>query len=86
MAYFSSTYRPRLICRLIHTFPDALGTFGITEVSPDVFAVAAGNFSTATASSVKSSWKVDFNGNIEEQSGNVKPTVAKVVDILEAGI
>jgi len=73
--------------RLIYTFPNALSVSGITEVSPDVFAVAVGNFSIATASSVKGSfsvWKVDFNSNIEEQSGNVEPTVAKVVDIPEA--
>ena len=72
--------------RIIYTFPNALSVLGTTEVSPDVFAVAVGNYSIATASSVKGSysvWKVDFNSN-EEQSDNVKPTVAKVVDISEA--
>jgi len=77
--------------RLIYTFPNALSVSGITEVSPDVFAVAVGNFSIATGSSVKGSysvWKVDFNSkfnsNIKEQNDNVVPAVAKVVDIPEA--
>jgi sugar lactone lactonase YvrE len=73
--------------RLIYTFPNALAVLGIAEVSPDVFAVAVGNFSTATKSTVKGSysiWTVDFNSNIEEEGGNVNPTVTKAVDIPEA--
>ena len=73
--------------RLIYTFPNASSVAGIAEVSPDVFAVVVGNFSFATLSGVKGSfsiWKVDFNRNIEEQSNNVEPTVAKVVDVSEA--
>ncbi|KAH8887225.1 hypothetical protein GQ53DRAFT_609058, partial [Thozetella sp. PMI_491] len=47
------------------SFPGALGLTGIAEISPDVFAVAAGNFSTRDMT-VKSGswtiWKVDLTG------------------------
>ncbi|MDI1487891.1 MAG: hypothetical protein OHK93_007164 [Ramalina farinacea] len=69
---------------LIAEFPGYLGTIGIAEVSPEIFAVAVGNYSVATRSNTPKSyavWKVDmrsFNG----QPGSAK--TSKITDIPEA--
>ncbi|PTB63355.1 quino protein amine dehydrogenase beta chain-like protein [Trichoderma citrinoviride] len=64
--------------KLIHHFPDYLGLLGITEVSPDVFTLNAGNFSV-TEGPTKGSfavWQVAFHKD--------QPNVSKVADIPEA--
>ncbi|KAL7812173.1 quino protein amine dehydrogenase beta chain-like protein [Trichoderma aethiopicum] len=64
--------------KLVHRFPGYLGLLGITEVSPDVFTLNAGNFSVTTGPAAGSwaVWQVAFHKN--------QPKVAKVVDIPEA--
>jgi hypothetical protein len=78
---------------LITTFPGTAGTFGITEVQPDVFYVATGNITfngvSASTPAAYSIWKVDmssfqapFNNTI------VSPAkISKLIDMpLHAGI
>ena len=65
---------------LVHTFPNATGLLGITEVAPDNFYVVAGNFSTITFKNTPGSysvWKVDFT---KSYTGSLA-TVTKVTDI-----
>ena len=69
---------------LIHRFPGT-GTLGIAEITPDVFAVAAGNVTvTATTPGTYSVWKVDmrtFNA-----SNSSPASITKIADIPEAQI
>jgi hypothetical protein len=70
---------------LVHTFPDALGTLGIAEIQPDVFAVISGNWSTETFATTNGSyslWKVDLNDFKGDEFG--LPNVTKIADIPEA--
>lgn len=64
--------------KLVHHFPGYLGLVGITEVSPDVFTLNAGNFSATTGPTEGSwaVWQVAFHKD--------QPKVSKVVDIPEA--
>ncbi|KAL7809502.1 Quino protein amine dehydrogenase beta chain-like protein [Trichoderma gracile] len=64
--------------KLVHRFPGYLGLLGITEVSPDVFTLNAGNFSLTTGPAPGSwaVWQVAFHKD--------QPKVSKVVDIPEA--
>lgn len=51
--------------RLIHTFPDSMGTVGITEYSPNRFKVILGNYSIEEAQPTPGSysvWDVGFSG------------------------
>lgn len=55
----------------IFSFPNALGLTGITEVTPDVFVIAAGNFSTTAFTIGNGSWavwKVDLSGATPKQT------------------
>lgn len=74
---------------LIHTFADAVGTLGIAEIQPDVFAVITGNWSTETFATTNGSyslWKVDLTDFKCDESGlpKSKPGVTKIADIPEA--
>ena len=69
---------------LIHRFPGT-GALGIAEITPDVFAVAAGNVTvTATIPGTYSVWKVDMR--TFDASNGSPATVAKIADIPEAQI
>ena len=60
---FSSPTGAPSTATLIHSFPDATSTSGIVEIQPDIFAVAVGNWSTATFSTTNGSysvWKLDL--------------------------
>ncbi|KUJ15786.1 uncharacterized protein LY89DRAFT_685725, partial [Mollisia scopiformis] len=64
---------------LIYQFPDVTGVAGITEVEPDIFAVAVGNFSLETFKGTLGSysiWSVDFSKKEVE--------VKKVTDMPDA--
>ena len=66
---------------LIYSFPYATGAFGISEVSPDVFIIAVGNFSFATFSTTPGSysvWSVNLTG--------LAASVHKVTDIPQANM
>ena len=66
---------------LVHSFPHAQSTLGITEVQPDIFAVIVGNLSIETFSSINGSyslWKVDLREAIPN------PVVTKITDIPKA--
>lgn len=55
----------------IATIPNALGLTGVAEISPDVFTVVAGNFSTTTfdiGNGSWSVWKVDLTGTFPKQT------------------
>jgi hypothetical protein len=74
---------------LIHSFPHAVGTLGIAEIQPDVFAIITGNFSAETLSTTNGSysiWKVDLTSLECDDFGQVtsKPVVTKIADIPEA--
>ena len=50
--------------KLLHEFPYATGITGIVEIAPDIFIVAAGNWSSATFEATPGSftaWSIDFN-------------------------
>lgn len=65
---------------LVHRFPGYTSVLGISETSPDVFAVIAGNYSNASGGQAGSFaiWSVGFI------KGNSGAQVAKVTDIPEA--
>lgn len=44
--------------QLLYTFPDATSTVGIAEVTPDIFAIVVGNYSTATFQGTLGSFSV----------------------------
>ena len=55
----------------VTSFPNALGLTGVAEISPDVFVVVAGNFSTTTfdiGNGSWSVWKVDLTGATPKQT------------------
>jgi hypothetical protein len=67
--------------QLIYTFPKVTGAFGISEVSPDVFILAVGNFSFSTFSTTPgtySVWSINMAG--------LTPAVHKVTDIPAANM
>jgi hypothetical protein len=67
---------------LVATFPeDTNATFGVTELTPDVFAVVRGNYSWATGTTDEGSysvWKIHLN------TKSTTPRFAKIADIPEA--
>lgn len=70
---------------LVHSFDDHLALSGITEVTPDVFAVVAVNFSLATgilSAGSSSIWTVDFSNHTTLN----QTTVSKVTGLPEAGL
>ncbi|KUL81360.1 hypothetical protein ZTR_09808 [Talaromyces verruculosus] len=55
---------------LLHAYPEANSTIGIVETTPDVFAVAVGNYSTETLMGVKGSfaiWKIDLSSGVPSE-------------------
>lgn len=62
----------------IHSFPEKVSCFGITEYKPDVFAVLAGNYTSKNGivPGTTSLYSVDFN------SGT--PVVSKIADLPES--
>jgi hypothetical protein len=69
---------------LIHTFENADSVFGISELSPDVFAVATGYYSATTGPTQGSSslWTVD----LAPLSSALPPTVRKIADLKDAKV
>lgn len=64
--------------KLVHTFADATGCTGITEMGRDVFYVAAGNFSFSPFRSVPGSWSV-YKVDVRHHHPHItKPKPAKV--------
>ena len=81
--YQVNPFTPGQAPTLITTFPSALSTLGITEVTPDVFAVVTGNFSLTTFVIDPGSfavWKVDMR----KYHGTGTAKVEKVTNIPEA--
>ena len=67
--------------KMLEGFPEATSALGIVEITPDVFIVAVGNYSTTTFSGIPGSfsvWSVDFNQNPKT------PTMKKITAIPEA--
>ncbi|KAL9024318.1 MAG: hypothetical protein Q9196_006605, partial [Gyalolechia fulgens] len=78
--------RSRYAPILIHSFPGYTSLFGITETSPDVFYVAAGNFSLRTFTSTPRSYslfEVDFN--TFSRTKHTPAKVRKIADLPDAG-
>lgn len=53
--------------QLLHCYPDANSTVGITEIEPDVFAVVAGNYSAAKYKGIEGSfalWTIDLRNGL----------------------
>jgi len=69
---------------LLYTFPDANSVFGISELEPDVYAVATGIYSTTTGATEGSSslWTIDLNTICA--SGT--PSVRKVADLKDTKV
>ena len=61
---------------LLYHFPNATSATGISEVSPDVFAVAVGNTTDVGVPGTWSVWKIDLNEK--------KANITKVVDVPSA--
>lgn len=72
---------------LVHSFPDALGLSGITEVAPDVFTVSSSNFTLTGAAPPNSAitWNVDLRGvsisALNPFTLNSAPTVSKIASL-----
>jgi hypothetical protein len=68
---------------VLFTFPDVTGVTGIAEIAPDVFALAAGNFSfTQQPGGTLGSWsvwKVDFSSSSDDN-----PTINRILDVDQA--
>lgn len=65
---------------LVHNFTTTTGLSGIAEIAPDVFGVAAGNYSLTTGEAFQGSWSVwsvDF-------SGGAAPDISKITDVSKA--
>lgn len=73
---------------LVHSFTGNTAVFGITELTPDTFAVIAGNYSYTDGATLYSSsiWTVEFcdNKSGDEKKGETK--VKKVTDVKEAQV
>jgi hypothetical protein len=69
---------------LLHTFPSANSVFGISELEPDVFAVATGYYSATTGPTLNSSslWSIDLS----PLSSALPPVVKKIVDLKDAKV
>lgn len=64
--------------KLVHSFPGAQGLTGITEATPDVYQLIAGNFSSKTEASVPGTlkmWSVDYS------HGRKDPVVKQSADL-----
>jgi hypothetical protein len=81
---FASPSNTSGIDTLLYTFPSADSVFGISELEPDVFAVATGNYSTTSGATEGSSsiWTVDLSPLCHGQ----KVSVRKVVDVKDAKV
>lgn len=70
--------------KLVATFPDVYGgAMGISEVEPDVFAVAVGNWSIVTFKSTPGSYAV-YRIDMSCYSASTGPVVTKVTDMPQA--
>jgi hypothetical protein len=67
---------------LLYTFPDATACLGITETSPDIFAVVVGNVSLTTFNGVPGSFSI-WSVNLQQSK---KPVVQKIAAIPQAKI
>ena len=79
--YYLEPQRRNRPPQLLYQFPNATGMTGIVETTPDVFAVVAGNWSTATLTPTPGSfsvWTIDFNSPRQ-------PTVKKIASMPGAG-
>lgn len=56
--YIVDPRRTPATATLLYSFPDANAASGITEITPEVFVVAAGNYSLATLAATPGSWSV----------------------------
>ncbi|KAF2877070.1 hypothetical protein BDV95DRAFT_589705 [Massariosphaeria phaeospora] len=67
---------------LLYTFPDANSVLGISELEPDIYAVATGTYNVSTGPTQGSStiWVLDLNSLCAEGT----PTVRKVADLKNA--
>ncbi|KAF2689687.1 hypothetical protein K458DRAFT_427803 [Lentithecium fluviatile CBS 122367] len=70
---------------LLYDFPSANSVFGISELSPNIFAVATGNYSTTSGATegTSSLWTVGLN-SLEKEDGT--PAVRKVVDLKDTSL
>lgn len=68
---------------LLATIPDVTGLLGLTEVSPDLFAVVAGNLTTVHTGIPNSFsiWIIDFN-----ICNSTSPLISKAADVPSAGL
>ena len=73
---------------ILHRFAGVNSTFGITETEPDLFYIAAGNFSLATLTGAVGSWRiieVDLRRHrcdlaaLEDESGQVPSVQVRTV-------
>lgn len=75
---------------LVAQFPGSTSVLGISEIEPDVFVVAVGNYSitSGTVPGTFALWKVDFHSLECSKNGNVikNATTTKIVAIPEASI
>lgn len=66
----------------VHEFSEYLGLIGITETEPDLFAVAAGNFTLDTVVSTPGTyaiWTVDYRAQSCDEHG--APLISKLADV-----
>ncbi|MCJ1359841.1 MAG: hypothetical protein MMC33_009844 [Icmadophila ericetorum] len=83
--YLIDPFSPKKSPTLVHTFPNALGLLGITEVTPDVFAIISGNFTfTASIPGSYSVSLVDLKNWTDD--GNCAPKVTKVINVDAASL
>ena len=86
--YLIDPFSPNEPPTLLHTFPNALGLLGITEVTPDIFAVIVGNFTLQNILSPSNSYSIylvdlqDFQ--IDDDASTAK--VTKALDVPEASL
>ncbi|KNG81697.1 hypothetical protein ANOM_011457 [Aspergillus nomiae NRRL 13137] len=85
--YLINPFKPQA-ATLLWSAPEVLGLLGIVEVQQDRFAVIAGNYSVATASTKKGSysvWMIDLRP-FQGMEGSVitPPNITKITDIPEA--
>lgn len=86
--YLIDPFSPKEPPTLLHTFPNASGLLGITEVTPDIFALIAGNFSLKNINSTSNSYSiylVDLQ-NFHIDNGTSNPKVTKALDVPEASL
>ena len=67
--------------QLLHTFPNATSCLGVTETSPDIFAVVVGNISVATKTGVPGTFAI-WSVNLRLYP----PVISKIAAVPEAKI